>query len=189
MPRHIDLKSSLIASLLCLLGAGVVVAAARLSTHTLDESRERLQRLQIHQAPSAMALRELRAQLAELGLYEMAQIAWTGDAAEVADHDRRMQRVLQGVREQLAIYKATTPDGEEARRFAEIQAKLDRYLQLHRQLGATVHAGDRDRAGRLAAQQLLPLRRTLLADLMELSDLNAERAQQSAASGLAYAVR
>lgn len=189
MPRYIDLKSSLLASLLCLLGCAVVIGAAQLGTRSLDDSRKHLLRLQTHQAPSAMALRELRAQLAELRLYQLSLIAATGNAAEVADYDRRIERSLRGVGTQLALYTATMPSGEEGRRFAQVQTELDAYLRLHRQLSAAVHAGDRERASQLSTQQALPLRRALFADLLELDRANARNALQADAAARAYAAR
>ncbi|MEB1527922.1 MCP four helix bundle domain-containing protein [Xanthomonas sp. WHRI 7945] len=189
MPRYIDLKSSLLASLLCLLGCALVIGVAQQGSRTLDASREHLLRLQTRQAPSAMALRELRAQLAELRLYQLSLVAATGNAADVADYDRRIAQALRGARRQLALYTATVPSGEERRRFAQVQAELDAYLQVHRQLSAAVHAGDRDRASELSTQQLLPLRRALFADLLELDRINARRASDTDAAARAYATR
>ena len=189
MPRYTDLKSSLLASLLSLLGCAAVIAVAQLSTRTVDASRDHLLRLQTQQAPSAMALRELRAHLAELRLYQLSLIAATGNAAEVADYDRRIAQSLRGARKQLALYSATAPSGEEGRRFAQVQAELDAYLHLHGQLSAAVHAGDRDRASRLSTQQALPLRRALFADLLELDHINARRALEAEAAARTYAAR
>lgn len=189
MPRYTDLRSSLVASLLCLVGCALVIGVTRLSARTLDASRDHLLQLQTRQAPSAMALRELRAQLAELRLYQLSLVAATGNAAEVADCDRRSARALQGVRRQLALYAASRPGGEEGRRFAQVQAELDAFLALHRQLSAAVHAGDRDRAGQLSTQQALPLRRTLFAHLLELDRLNARQARTPDATPRAYAAR
>jgi hypothetical protein len=188
MPRYTDLRSSLLASLLCLTGCALVIGATRLST-TLDASREHLLQLQSRQAPSALALRELRAQLAELRLYQLSLVAATGNAADVADCDRRIARTLQGVHRQLALYVASRPGGEEDRRFARVRTELDAFLNLHRQLSAAVHAGDRDRAGQLSTQQALPLRRTLFAHLLELDRINARQASASHATPRAYAAR
>jgi len=188
MPRHTDLRSSLLASLLCLMGCALVVGATRLNA-TLDASRDHLLQLQTRQAPSAMALRELRAQLAELRLYQLSLVAATGNAADVADCDRRIARALQGVHRQLALYAASRPGGEEGRRFVRVQAELDAFLAAHRQLSAAVHAGDRDRAGQLSTQRALPLRRTLFAHLLELDRINARQASATNATPRAYAAR
>ncbi|MDL5366913.1 MCP four helix bundle domain-containing protein [Xanthomonas sp. NCPPB 2654] len=189
MPRYTDLKSSLLASLLCVLGCAVMIGVAQLGTRSLDDSREHLLRLQTRQAPSAMALRELRAHLAELRLYQLSLVAATGNAADVADYDRRIEQSLRGARRQLALYTATVPSGEERRHFAQVQTELDAYLQVHRQLSAAVHAGDRDRARQLSTQQALPLRRALFADLLELDRINALHALDTDAAARAYAAR
>lgn len=189
MPRYADLKSSLVASLLCVFGCALVVGAIQLSTRQLDDSRERLLQLQNRQAPSALALRELRAHLAELRLYQLSLIAATGSAADVADCDRRIARSLQGVRRQLAVYARSMPSGEEQRHFVQVQRELDAYLQVHRQISAAVHAGDRDRAGQLSTQQALPLRRTLFAHLHELDRINADQASDTGPAPRAYAAR
>ncbi|WP_369975287.1 MCP four helix bundle domain-containing protein [Xanthomonas bundabergensis] len=188
MPRHTDLKSSLVVSLLCMLGCAAAIGVAQLSTRPLDESREHLLQLQTRQAPSAMALRELRAQLAELRLYQLSLIAATGNTADVADYDRRIEQSLRGARKQVALYVATAPSDEERRRFATVQAELDAYLQLHRQIGAAVHAGDRDRASQLSTQQALPQRRALFA-LEELGRINARHALLADPDAPAYATR
>jgi hypothetical protein len=187
MPRHTDLNSSLLAALLCVLGCATVVTVAYLVTRNLDDSREQLEQLQTRQAPAAMALCELRAQLAELRLYQLSLIAATGNAAEVADYDKRIEQSLRGARKQAALYIATMPSGEERRRFATIQAELDAYLKLHRQIGTAVHAGDRERASQLSTQRALPQRRTLFADLEELSRINARHASHADADVLVYA--
>ncbi|QNH12819.1 MCP four helix bundle domain-containing protein [Xanthomonas sp. SI] len=176
MPRYTDLKSSLLVSLLCVLGCAAVIGVAHLSTRSLDDSRQHLLQLQTRQAPSAMALRELRAQLAELRLYQLSLIAATGNTAEVADYDRRIERSMRGARTQVARYIATAPSEDERRRFATVQAELDAYLQLHRQISSAVHAGDRERARQLSTQQALPQRRALFADLEQLSRINAAHA-------------
>jgi len=189
MPRYLDLKSSLIASLLCVLGCTVVIGMAQLSTRSLDHARARLLELQTRQAPSAMALRELRAQLAELRLYQLSLIAATGHAADVADYEQRIEQALRGARKQAALYMATAPGEEQRRRFAKVQAELDAYLALHRKISAAVHAGDREHASQLSTQQALPQRRAMFADLEELSRLNARLALGTDADAPAYVTR
>ncbi|XQA76432.1 MCP four helix bundle domain-containing protein [Xanthomonas sacchari] len=178
MPRYIDLRTSLVASLFCVLGCVVAVAVAKLSIDPLDSSRAHLRELQTHAAPSAMALRELRAQLAELRLYQLSLIDATGNAEDVADYDRRIEQSLQGVQTQLARYLATDPSEEERVRFAKVRSELDAYLQLHQQIAAAVHAGDRERARQLSTQQALPQRRAMFSDLLELGRVNAESARK-----------
>jgi len=92
-------------------------------------------------------------------------------------------------RKQVALYIATAPSGEERRLFATIQAELDAYLKLHPQIGAAVHAGDRERASQLSTQQARPPRRALFADLEELSLINARHTLHTDADASAYATR
>lgn len=167
----------------------MLIGVAQRSIRSLDDSRARPLRLQTRQAPSAMALCQLRAQLAQLRLDQLSLIAATGNPAQVAHYDRRIQQSLRGAHTQVALYIATRPSGAERRRFAGVQAELDAYLSLHRQISAAVRAGDRERAGELSTHQALPPHRALFPDLEALNRLDARQALHADADAPAYATR
>lgn len=188
MARYTDLKSALRASLLCVAGGVLLLLTAPLATRDIDASSQRLHYLQTRQAPEAMALRELHAQLAELRVYELAQLAEFGDAAAMADYDRRIATALVAANKQLAIYASSQPTGAERSAFVEVRRRLELYLRTHEQLAAAVHAGDIDAARLLSVRQALPQRRALFADLVVLTRLHGQHDLGPAGDGRLAAI-
>lgn len=137
----------------------------------LDNTRERIDALYGRWLPSTIALRELRAQLAELRAYELAQIAHADKPDRMADYDRRISDKLNALNEQLERYEATEPTGEHARLLGLVKQDLALYLTAHGLIADAVHAGQTEEARRISTDQARPSRRQLFIDLEKLTDL------------------
>ncbi len=158
------------------LAAIVLVAVlGTLSTRPLSQTQEKLTVLQKTWAPSTIALHELRAELAELRTYELAQISHAGDPDQVADYDRRIAEKLKGIGEQLAVYEATEPPAEQAALAAQVKRKLADYLAVHTLIADAIHQGDVAGARELSTSRALPLRRDLFNDIVVLTDKAYDR--------------
>lgn len=170
MNRRVRLKIRLGMVGICLTVLALLVTVEELGTAPLNRTQDRLVVLQTQWAPATLALHELRAELAEMRAYELAQVSHGDDAAAVADYDKRIAASLERATQALADYEATNPPAQHAPRVQEVKQRLRAYLDAHARIEAAVHDGNHAKADQLAIAEAQPLRRALFDSIVALTE-------------------
>jgi hypothetical protein len=126
----------------------------------------------------------MRAQLGEYRTYEQAQLGKQGDAAAIADYDKRMadtyRRIVDAKKQYDAIDAASLP--EETALEQKIESGLKTYFGAHQRIAEAIAADDFDTARKVSGSDSWISRRDLFDALKQLSGLNAAQLDKNVAT-------
>jgi len=139
--------------------------------------------------PAVQHLGEMRVQLGEFRAYEQAQLTKQGDAAEIADYDKRLADTRKLIEASEAAYNAIPAESspEELALYGRVKASRAAYFEAHDRIAAAVAADDFAAAQAVSGSESRKLRRELFEHLKALSQYNVDNlAEDVAASERAH---
>ncbi|PZP11626.1 MAG: methyl-accepting chemotaxis protein, partial [Sphingomonas hengshuiensis] len=167
----------------------MALALGALALVRLSEANAQLLDISSNWMPAVQSLGEMRAQLGEYRTYEQAQLGKQGDAAAVADYDKRMADTYRQIVDAKKQYDAidAASSSEETALEQKIEAGLKTYFGAHQRIAAAIAADDFDTARKVSGSDSRIARRDLFDALKQLSSLNAAQLDKNvAASKQAY---
>ncbi|WP_313400117.1 methyl-accepting chemotaxis protein [Stenotrophomonas sp.] len=135
--------------------------------------------------PAVQALGEMRAQLGEYRTYEQAQLSYQGDAAQLADYDKRLRdtHALITAAEKAYDDIEVASSAEELAMYEKVKQYRAAYFSAHERIAAAIASDDFDTARTISSDESRKARRALFDQLKQLSQYNqAQLARQTAAS-------
>ena len=142
--------------------------------------------------PARTALLELRGILGEYRTFEVAQLGYQGQAAELADYRNRTAGLRTDFDSTLARYEALIRSDSERALFDKVKAAGAAYFGAGTKIAAAIDADDFDTARAVSGDEARPLRRALMDEIKALIEetsgqLDAQVASaQEAASAATY---
>jgi len=139
--------------------------------------------------PAVQHLGEMRVQLGEFRAYEQAQLTKQGDAAEIADYDKRLADTRTLIEASEAAYNAIPAESlpEELALYEKVETSRAAYFEAHDRIAAAVAADDFATAQAISGSESRKLRRELFEHLKVLSQYNVDNlAKDVAASKRAH---
>jgi len=168
----------------------VITLAAMLGAYSIAQLRARnVQVTDINRnwVPSVRHLLGMRAELGEYRTFEISQLQYQGDAAQLESYLKRMEESKGKMEVALDAYKKLVSNDAERKRFDVVLGDLNKYLAAHDKMMVAVTANDFDEARRVSADESRPARRKLFASLTALTDYNAKALEgMVTASEVAY---
>ena len=150
----------------------------------LSEANAQLLDISSNWMPAVQSLGEMRAQLGEYRTYEQAQLGKQGDAAAIADYDKRMadtyRRIVDAKKQYDAIDAASLP--EKTALEQKIESGLKTYFGAHQRIAEAIAADDFDTARKVSGSDSRISRRDLFDALKQLSGLNAAQLDKNVAT-------
>ncbi|BDU16766.1 methyl-accepting chemotaxis protein [Lysobacter auxotrophicus] len=178
-------KNLSIAKKLAVAFAVVIALAAMLGGYSILQLRERnVQITDINRnwVPSVRHLLGMRAELGEYRTFEISQLQFQGDAAQLENYRSRMEESKGKMDAALDAYTKLISSDEERKRFNVVAGNLKAYFTAHDKLMAAVNANDFTEATRVSADESRPLRRKLFESLTALTEYNAKGLDKMVAS-------
>jgi len=137
--------------------------------------------------PSVRHLLGLRAELGEYRTYEISQLQYQNDAAQLESYATRMKESKAKMDAALDAYRGLVSSDAERKRFDVVLEDLNAYTASHDKMMVAVAANDFVEASRISADESRPARRKLFATLTALTEYNAKALDAMvAASDAAY---
>ncbi|MEG1681250.1 MAG: MCP four helix bundle domain-containing protein, partial [Stenotrophomonas sp.] len=139
--------------------------------------------------PAVQQLGEMRAQLGEFRTFEQAQLNYQGDAAQLADYDKRMadtRKLIEAAEKAYDDIEAGYSTDELAlyNKMKELRAG---YFEAHDRIAAAIAADDFVTASSISSGDSRKLRRALFDQLKQLSQYNQDQlSKQTAESQQAH---
>jgi len=124
--------------------------------------------------PSVRHLLGLRAELGEYRTYEISQLQYQNDAAQLESYAKRMKESQAKMDAALNAYKGVVSSDAERKRFDVVLEDLNAYTTSHDKMMVAVAANDFVEASRISADESRPARRKLFASLTALTEYNAK---------------
>jgi methyl-accepting chemotaxis protein len=126
--------------------------------------------------PAVQHLGEMRAQLGEYRTFEQAQLGKQGDAAELADYDKRLKDTRALIDAEEAAYNAIPAESsdEELALYKKVESSRAAYFEAHDRIAAAIAADDFDTAKAISGSDSRKLRRELFDNLKTLSQYNVD---------------
>ena len=126
--------------------------------------------------PAVQHLGEMRAQLGEFRTFEQAQLTKQGDAAELADYDKRLKDTRAKIDAEEAGYNAIPAESspEELALYKKVEAARAAYFEAHDRIAAAIAADDFETARAISGSDSRKLRRELFDHLKTLSQYNVD---------------
>ena len=126
--------------------------------------------------PAVQHLGEMRAQLGEFRTFEQAQLTKQGDAAELADYDKRLKDTRAKIDAEEAGYNAIPAESspEELALYKKVEAARAAYFEAHDRIAAAIAADDFETARAISGRDSRKLRRELFDHLKTLSQYNVD---------------
>ncbi|MDR7070688.1 methyl-accepting chemotaxis protein, partial [Pseudoxanthomonas japonensis] len=126
--------------------------------------------------PAVQHLGEMRAQLGEFRTFEQAQLTKQGDAAELADYDKRLADTRKLIEAEEAGYNAIPAESspEELALYEKVEAARAAYFGAHDRIAAAIAADDFETAKAISGSDSRKLRRDLFDHLKTLSQYNVD---------------
>ncbi|SDD61301.1 methyl-accepting chemotaxis protein [Aquimonas voraii] len=137
--------------------------------------------------PARTALLELRGILGEYRTFEVAQLGYQGQAAELADYRKRTDSLRNDFGSTLTRYEALIRSDGERALFEKVKAAGAAYFSAGAKIAAAIDADDFDTARAVSSDEARPLRRALMDEIKALIEetsrlLDAQVAAADAAS-------
>ncbi|HEY0505867.1 MAG TPA: methyl-accepting chemotaxis protein, partial [Lysobacter sp.] len=155
----------------------VIALASLLGGYAMVQLRDRnTQIVEINRnwVPSVRHLLGMRGQLGEYRTYEISQLQFQGDAAQLADYRKRMEGVEKELETGLAAYEKLIANDRERTYYAQVQAGLEDYFGAHSRMMAAIAADDFVEARRISSEESRPIRRRMFESLATLTAYNAK---------------
>jgi methyl-accepting chemotaxis protein len=126
--------------------------------------------------PAVQHLGEMRAQLGEFRTFEQAQLTKQGDAAELADYDKRLADTRKLIEAEEAGYNAIPAESsdEELALYKKVEAARAAYFAAHDRIAEAIAVDDFDTAKAISGSDSRKLRRELFDHLKTLSQYNVD---------------
>ncbi|MEN4905185.1 MCP four helix bundle domain-containing protein, partial [Luteimonas sp. TWI1437] len=134
-----------------------------------------LQKVSLDDMPAVQYLGEIRSQLGEYRMYELAQLGRLDDLEAVRDYDQRLAGIEQIIAEQRGLYEGLPLVDEERRMYGEMTARLAAYFEARREIEQALAAGDGAAAQAVSDAKSRPLRRDLFESMAALAQFNDRR--------------
>ena len=159
------------------------------SVWRLDVAETQIEQASTNWMPSVQHLGEMRAQLGEFRTFEQAQLSYQGNAAQLADYDKRMAdtRALIEAEEKAYDSIPTASSQEEERLYNKVKELRAAYFAANDRMAAAIAADDFVTATAISSDESRMLRRDLFNHLKQLSQYNqTQLAKQTAESKQAH---
>jgi len=158
------------------LSFALTVALGLLALTRLSASNDQLRDAGGNWMPAVVHLGEMRAQLNEFRLFELAQLGRQGQPEEIARYAAQLEEAKASILAAEAAYNAieaeSTPD--ELALYNRVRQSLDAYFAAHDKMAAAVAADDFVQAEAVSDGESRATRRQLAADLKALIDYNSQ---------------
>ncbi|KLJ02771.1 methyl-accepting chemotaxis protein [Luteimonas sp. FCS-9] len=156
----------------------VVLLAAGLGAFALSRLgviNAELQKVSLDDMPAVQYLGEIRSQLGEYRMYELAQLSRLDEPEAVRDYDQRLAGIEKIIAEQRALYEALPLTAEEQGLYDAVTARLATYFDARREIEQALAAGDGATAQMVSDDKSRPLRRDLFESMTALAEFNSRR--------------
>ena len=155
----------------------------------MDVADSQIEQVNNNWMPAVQQLGEMRAQLGEFRTFEQAQLNYQGDAAQLADYDKRMadtRKLIEAAEKAYDDIEAGYSTDELAlyNKMKELRAG---YFEAHERIAAAIAADDFVTASSISSGDSRKLRRALFDQLKQLSQYNQDQlSKQTAESQQAH---
>jgi len=155
----------------------VIALAVMLGGYSITQLHDRnvqITDLNRNWVPSVRHLLGLRAELGEYRTYEISQLQYQHDAAQLENYAKRMKESKAKMDAALDAYRDLVSSAEERKRYNVVLADLNTYFTAHDKMMAAIAANDFAAAEAVSTDQSRPARRKLFASLTALTEFNAK---------------
>ncbi|RPE80835.1 methyl-accepting chemotaxis protein-1 (serine sensor receptor), partial [Vulcaniibacterium tengchongense] len=170
-------KNLSIAAKLSLAFALLILLAVGLGGYAMSQLRahnEKITDINRNWVPSVRLLLGMRGMLGEFRTYEISQLQFQGQQAELDDYRKRMDALRAEIDGSMRKYAPLIASEEERARYARVEAAFKEYFGANARLMAAIAADDFARANAVSGEESRPTRRKLFDQLMELTEFNAK---------------
>ncbi|ASR44377.1 chemotaxis protein [Xanthomonas citri pv. mangiferaeindicae] len=158
-------------TLIVLLAAGLGAFAL----NRLGSINAELQKVSLDDMPAVQHLGEIRSQLGEYRMYELAQLSRLDEPDAVRDYDQRLAEIEKIIAEQRALYEALPVVDDERGLYDAMTARLAAYFAARREIEQALAVGDGETAQTVSDAKSRPLRRDLFESMAALAQFNDQR--------------
>jgi methyl-accepting chemotaxis protein len=164
----------------------LALAVGAFALYELGQERAVVNEITERAMPARRALLELRGILGEYRTFEVAQLGYQGQPAELADYRKRTSGLRGDFDRTLGEFEALIRDDNERALHAKVKAAGEAYFAAGTRIAAAIDADDFDSARALSGDEARPLRRALMEEIKALIDetgraLDARVAESEAA--------
>ncbi len=132
--------------------------------------------------PARTALLELRGILGEYRTFEVAQLGYQGQAAELADYRTRTNGLRTDFGSTLLRYEELIRSDGERALFQKVRSGGDAYFSAGQRIGSAIDADDFDTARTISSDEARPLRRALMEEIKSLIDESSRLLEEQVAT-------
>ncbi|WP_337245840.1 methyl-accepting chemotaxis protein [Luteimonas sp. gir] len=158
-------------TLIVLLAAGL----GGFALNRLGSINAELQKVSLDDMPAVQHLGEIRSQLGEYRMYELAQLSRLDEPDAVRDYDQRLAEIEKIIAEQRALYEALPLVDDERGLYDAMTARLAAYFAARREIEQALAVGDGETAQTVSDAKSRPLRRDLFESMAALAQFNDQR--------------
>ncbi|MBB3344429.1 methyl-accepting chemotaxis protein [Luteimonas sp. RC10] len=156
----------------------IVLLAAGLGAFALNRLggiNAELQKVSLDDMPAVQYLGEIRSQLGEYRMYELAQLSRLDEPDAVRDYDQRLAEIEKIIAEQRALYEGLPLVDDERGLYDAMTARLAAYFAARREIEQALAVGDGETAQTVSDAKSRPLRRDLFESMAALAQFNDQR--------------
>ncbi len=135
----------------------------------LNQATQQLSQVTTRFMPAVQYLEKMRADLAEIRIAELSQLAHLDDPSFVAEYNQRMPDQRQKLAEHRKQYEALPADATQQGLYADMGKTLEAYFGAHAQMEKAIVAGEFEQAQRISNDQSRVSRRNLFDAVEKLS--------------------
>ena len=156
----------------------IVLLAAGLGAFALNRLggiNAELQKVSLDDMPAVQYLGEIRSQLGEYRMYELAQLSRLDEPDAVRDYDQRLAEIEKIIAEQRTLYEGLPLVDDERGLYDAMTARLAAYFAARREIEQALAVGDGETAQTVSDAKSRPLRRDLFESMAALAQFNDQR--------------